>query len=333
MNNGDTLTVGGNLRVGNNRSGTFTQNGGSASIGFTGFFTGLSLGFFSGSTGIYNLNGGSVATPQVYLGGGINGGSTGTFHLNGGTLTTTTIFGRGDNSGSFTFNFNGGTLRAAASDSSTNRLFQKTVTRAQVRIGGAVIDTAGFNVTIPSALVHLNLSGEAEIDGGLTKNGAGTLTLTGNNTYTGPTTVSAGVLVLGNGTASFVFAGRAGRKSASDPSGNVTPATSGTAGATIKDGAALGVATNAALSGGAGGESFHAGPGTTGGAAVVLSGVGAAATVHPGATLAGGAGGTKNFNGSGGIGGAALVLSGAGASATVHVGAPLTGAVRAASSN
>ena len=35
--------------------------------------------------------------------------------------------------------------------------------------------------------------------GGLTQAGAGLLTLTGNNTYTGPTTISAGTLQLGNG--------------------------------------------------------------------------------------------------------------------------------------
>jgi autotransporter-associated beta strand protein len=63
---------------------------------------------------------------------------------------------------------------------------------ATVGSGGARIDSAGFNVTIPQAL----LSSGAGQDGGLTKLGAGTLTLTGTNTYTGNTTVSAGTLDL-----------------------------------------------------------------------------------------------------------------------------------------
>jgi autotransporter-associated beta strand protein len=52
---------------------------------------------------------------------------------------------------------------------------------------GGVIDTGGFDATISSAITG---------GVGLTKNGAGTLTLSGANTYTGVTTVSAGVLAV-----------------------------------------------------------------------------------------------------------------------------------------
>ena len=41
----------------------------------------------------------------------------------------------------------------------------------------------------------------------LEKIGAGTLVFTGNNTYAGPTTISAGTLQLGNGSASGALAG------------------------------------------------------------------------------------------------------------------------------
>ena len=64
---------------------------------------------------------------------------------------------------------------------------------ATVKSGGAVIDTNGETITIAQWL--LDGSG----GGGLTKIGAGTLTLGGINTYTGNTTVNAGALTLAAG--------------------------------------------------------------------------------------------------------------------------------------
>ena len=61
---------------------------------------------------------------------------------------------------------------------------------------GAIIDTAGFNVTIPQLLQHSAVAGDSAKDGGLTKNGNGTLSLSGANTYTGNTTINAGTLEL-----------------------------------------------------------------------------------------------------------------------------------------
>ena len=56
--------------------------------------------------------------------------------------------------------------------------------------GGATTAAATFDYQITPADLAANGSG------GLTKNGSGQLTLSGNNTYTGPTTVAAGVLAL-----------------------------------------------------------------------------------------------------------------------------------------
>ena len=61
------------------------------------------------------------------------------------------------------------------------------------------IDTNGRSITLASALTS---SG-----GTLTKLGAGTLTLTGNNTYSGASTISAGTLQLGSGGSSGSIAG------------------------------------------------------------------------------------------------------------------------------
>jgi fibronectin-binding autotransporter adhesin len=58
-----------------------------------------------------------------------------------------------------------------------------------VQAGGAVIDTNGYNVAINN-----NLASGASPDGGLTKKGAGTLTLTGANAYNGGTKIKGGIL-------------------------------------------------------------------------------------------------------------------------------------------
>jgi fibronectin-binding autotransporter adhesin len=76
----------------------------------------------------------------------------------------------------------GGQIRVNSSDSVLNN-------EITLQSGGLDVRTFGNNLTLSG-----NLSGT----GGLTKDGGGfgTLTLTGNNTYTGPTTISSGKLVV-----------------------------------------------------------------------------------------------------------------------------------------
>jgi autotransporter-associated beta strand protein len=156
-------------------------------------------------TNVFNLNGGAVTfysdNATTVGGAGVvdmhqGTGTTvqNTFNLNGGTLTVSGIL-TVNASGSRTFNFNGGTLKAVADNPSFMDLGVGT-TAANVRNGGAIIDTAGFNETIPQTLQHSIVSGDSATDGGLTKLGAGILTLTGTNTYTGKTVVSAGTLEI-----------------------------------------------------------------------------------------------------------------------------------------
>lgn len=157
-----------------------------------------------GNTGGNGINqmGGNVTfynDAGVTVGGGGNldlnyaGGSSSSsiYNLDGGTLTVPQIIAS-SGSGSGVFNFNGGTLKPAVSNAS----FMQGLTRANVRNNGAIFDTAGFNVTVGQPLQHSAVGGDDAVDGGLTKNGDGTLTLTGTNSYTGDTTVNAGVLEL-----------------------------------------------------------------------------------------------------------------------------------------
>jgi len=119
-----------------------------------------------------------------------------TLRLNGGTLTVGG-FTKAKTSYTNQINFNGGKLVAAAGNASFLPAFN--LQTALVQSGGAIIDDGGFAITIAAPLIHDALLG-ATYDGGLTKLGAGTLTLTASNTFTGDTLVSAGTLALsGNG--------------------------------------------------------------------------------------------------------------------------------------
>lgn len=180
----------------NQNSGTVTlQNNASIVYGVGGNHSGASTFNHNGGTVTFYSDSGTTVggTGSVNLG---NGNSTGTYayNLNGGILSSPQVSKTGANA-SGTFNFNGGTLTPTASTVS----FMQGLTRANVRDGGAVVNTNGFDATIGQSLEHSNISGDAAIDGGLTKNGLGTLTLTGGSTYTGKTFVNGGVLLV-NGT-------------------------------------------------------------------------------------------------------------------------------------
>ncbi len=167
------------------------------------------------STGGY-APGASVGTSTVTLNSGlITGGASSvldlnqnadnavnnTFNLNGGTFSISAIISAKTN-GTRVFNFNGGLLKAT----STNASFfpSNAASAANVRDGGAIIDTNGSNITIGQSLTHSDVGGDAVIDGGLVKNGEGVLSLAGINSYTGNTTVNAGQLTLAdNGSIRF----------------------------------------------------------------------------------------------------------------------------------
>ncbi|GAA5126374.1 autotransporter-associated beta strand repeat-containing protein [Luteolibacter yonseiensis] len=126
-----------------------------------------------------------------------NTNCTASVNLDGGTLTLGRVFQGTESAGgaiNSTFNFNGGTLKVLATTTNAAQ-FMAGLDSAYIKAGGAIIDTNGVtgnnaNVVLAQALL------DGTGGGGLTKEGAGTLTLTGANTYTGPTIVNAGKLAI-----------------------------------------------------------------------------------------------------------------------------------------
>lgn len=196
----------------NGGNGTYNLSGGTVNAATAGGQTVLSS--FTGGTSTLNVSGGTFnATHDLWVGEGGNGtlnvsgtgivttgafdyvrvaqaGGAGVVNLDGGTLQTSGVAKGGGSSA--VVNFNGGTLKASDSRGDAGNQFIGGLTHAYVKAGGAVIDTDGFN-----AWVGQNLEGDiVSTGGGLTKKGAGILTLAGTNTYTGNTVVNAGTLSI-----------------------------------------------------------------------------------------------------------------------------------------
>jgi len=119
---------------------------------------------------VVNVNtGGTIRLMRFYI--DQNGVQKGRVNLNGGTLVAKDS--RGDFMGNAHINWYGGIFFT-------------------VREGGAVIDSNGFTIDSKQPFY----SGAAS-DGGLTKRGAGTFTLSNTNTYNGVTRIEGGRLTLG----------------------------------------------------------------------------------------------------------------------------------------
>jgi autotransporter-associated beta strand protein len=194
VNTGSTLRSGGSLICGSGSDGaTLNVSGGTVSIDGTATNLILNNGAVA-ATVTMTINDGAISFTSgsnsggIRYGGNASGNTTGIFNLDGGVVTVNKVFEQNVGTVNSTFNFNGGTLRARRD----NTDFMAGLDNAVVKSGGAIIDTNGRTVTLAQDLSPGSPSG------GLTKNGLGTLTLTGMSSYTGPTLITAGRLNIGS---------------------------------------------------------------------------------------------------------------------------------------
>jgi fibronectin-binding autotransporter adhesin len=230
LTNSATSTGGnqnGNLRlnIGENGTGTFTLNGGLVRLTNTqnNAGSGIYVGGGNGGSGIGTLNvlGGTLSSAGPNIFAGAAAGSSGTINVsnaqvynagnlvlaNGNGATGALVFNSGlfqantirSNSGAGTLYFGSGTLQITGN---AGYIGSQNGGTLSLFIGAspATIDTNGNTIqALVPFVTNPSLGGP---DGGLTKLGAGILALSatgGQNTFQGPTTVSAGTLLVSGG--------------------------------------------------------------------------------------------------------------------------------------
>ncbi|HZI32311.1 MAG TPA: autotransporter-associated beta strand repeat-containing protein, partial [Candidatus Binatia bacterium] len=178
-----TKSGGGNISIAHNDNahGTVNIYGGA----FTNTTSETWVGENGGNTakGTWNMYGGVAVLGVVHLANASD--VQGQMNLNGGSLTATEISTGNNTAPQRELNLNGGTLVAGTNNAS----FIHDLSAANVLTNGAIIDTASYTAGVNQALL-----GGVNGDGGLVKNGSGTLYLNGANTYTNLTQVNAGAL-------------------------------------------------------------------------------------------------------------------------------------------
>lgn len=150
-----------NLTLGNYGTGSLTIEDGAVVSVKAGVWLGISDNAAGGTLNVYGTPGARGVLETNFLRGGVG---TADVTLDGGILRAT------ENKTSYFVNFGNQTVTLDA--------------------GGGIVDTNGYNIGISPELTGI---------GALTKDGSGTLTLTGENTYLGDTIISLGTLQLGDG--------------------------------------------------------------------------------------------------------------------------------------
>ncbi|HEX8055484.1 MAG TPA: autotransporter-associated beta strand repeat-containing protein, partial [Novosphingobium sp.] len=189
------VSAGGFGTIGNGGSSTALVTGaGSQLLADSSLGIGFSAGGGAGHGQLTIQDGGLVAASLVAMGYNdtFTSGSTGTLTILGtpgsrGVLETGKISrGYGD----ATITLDGGVLRATADSGDFIENLGSNELTVTLGAGGGFIDTNGHDIGIAPRFVGTS---------GLTKDGAGTLSLIGDNSYGGGTTINAGTLSLGDG--------------------------------------------------------------------------------------------------------------------------------------
>jgi fibronectin-binding autotransporter adhesin len=214
---GSNSSLGAGTSVALNNGSVLSYTGGVASSNRTWMFDGATTVSNDGTGGLSlsgaaSFSAGGVGTDTLTLGGGYGGANTFSGAISGsGNLAssgTGTWVLTGANTRTGTITVDSGTLRAGSASAFG--------TTTAVAVNGGTLDLNGFNlvatrlagtggtVALGSGSLTVNsASGTASFAGGitgtggsLTKLGAGTLTLTGSNSYTGATSIGGGTLAL-----------------------------------------------------------------------------------------------------------------------------------------
>ena len=183
---GDFTKIGaGNLILSgqSTKTGNYNSNGGTLTL------TGASNTYRSLTDLNININNGAtVSIPNITQGGLIASNVIWTFGATGGgTLNINANFvNRGTNGNKF-----------VTTGGATNTINGNINLDYATNLAGPTFEIATGTASV-AGLIHTGVASNGSSTQGLTKLGAGTLILSGNNDYKGPITVSAGTLQLGN---------------------------------------------------------------------------------------------------------------------------------------
>ena len=191
---GGTFTVNGNLALGHYYYSDVTYNISGGTLNVPNYSSSGQSGFWLAvdSNGTLNQSGGTINAGRLNLN-ARDDRQTGTYVMTGGTLNVGTggIMASVTGNGRYVIKLQKGTITAGASSLTANK--GNWSSNLNMQLTGTDDNRVTFK---PESGYSIALSGALSGSGGMIKDGAGTLTLSGTNTYAGGTLVKAGTLAV-----------------------------------------------------------------------------------------------------------------------------------------